>query len=73
MKDPDRLERKLAHAHGMLEASMTKLRRTVTSITRWQRRVKGAQMAIHLRDHPEQRRPKREKPKTRQIRLPKED
>lgn len=66
----DRLTKKLAKAHADFEDALTRLKRATTSVSKFQRRIKSIERAIELRDHPELKKPKREKPRTRAISLP---
>lgn len=66
----DKLSRKLADAHIQFEASLRRMKRAMTSVATWQRRIKSIERSIEFRDHPELKPQPKPKKKTRAIALP---
>lgn len=72
-KAPQRtLEQELSAAHAQLANAITKVKRAVTSVDHWQRKIKAIGRRIDDRDHPKPKQPKPRK-RTRAITLPPED
>ena len=69
----DKLSRKLADAHIQFEGALRRMKRTMTSVAMWQRRIKSIERSIEFRDHPELKPKPMPKKRTRAITLPDEE
>lgn len=63
------LEQELSRAHEQLANAISRVKRAVTSVDGWQRRIKAIGRRIDERDHPREKKPKAIK-RTRLITLP---
>lgn len=61
------LETKLADAHAQLADAITKVKRAVTSVDHWQRKIKAIGRRIDQRDHPPEPKPKRPRAVSRKF------
>jgi len=64
------LETELAQAHAQLANAITRVKRAVTSVDHWQRRIKAIGKRIDERDHPQPKKPRPARKRTRIITLP---